>query len=388
MDLKLFFDPVDDSFNLKKLPGSAIAHSIYINKDQMPEIGNHDIALIGIKEARGVDPDQQEGVSKGVDEIRRCFYELKKGSETIKILDLGNFRNGPELEDTYLRLKEVCGHLMSQNILPILIGGAHNVDLGQFYAYEDQNKLITFLNVDSQLDLEDPKTGISSQTHIHKVFKHDPNYLFNYYHLAHQSFLIDPSEIALMEKLCFESVRLGVVKENIKEMEPVIRDADMLSFDISSIQSQYCPGGVSANVFGLTGEEACQICWYAGLNDKLSSAGFYQYNALKDTADKKTAFVVATMLWYFVEGYYSRKGDKNFQSNDYLIYEVALGSEPSSIKFYKSKLSEKWWMEVPHPDESTVFMRSRMIPCSYSDYETALKGEVPTRWINTLSKIT
>ncbi|MEQ8881506.1 MAG: arginase family protein, partial [Cyclobacteriaceae bacterium] len=194
-------------------------------------------------------------------------------------------------------------------------------------------------------------------------------------------------DIALMEKLCFESIRLGVVKENIKEMEPVIRDADMLSFDISSIQSQYCPGGADANVFGLTGEEACQLCWYAGLNDKLSSAGFYQYNVLKDSEDKRTAFVVATMLWYFIEGYYSRKGDKNFQSNDYLIYEVALGSEPSSIKFYKSKLSEKWWMEVPHPDEKTVFMRSRMIPCSYSDYETALKGEVPTRWINTLSKI-
>jgi formiminoglutamase len=177
MDLKLFFDPLDHTFDLKKLPNSAIAHSLFINQEQLPELDRQDIALIGIREARGADPDQQEGISLGADEIRRSFYSLKKGAETLKILDLGNFRNGPELEDTYLRLKEVCGFLMSQNILPVLIGGAHNVDLGQFYAYEDQDKLITLLNIDSLLDLEDPKTGIASHTHIHKIFRHDPNFL-------------------------------------------------------------------------------------------------------------------------------------------------------------------------------------------------------------------
>ena len=388
MDLKLFFDPIDETFNIKKLPSSALAHSIYINQKGMPEIGHHDIAIIGIKEPRGAEAEHQKGIEEGPDEVRRKLYELKKGTGTVKILDLGNFRNGPELSDTYLRLKEVCAFLMSHNILPLLIGGSHNVDLGQFYAYEDQEKLITLLNIDSHLDLDDPKTGIASRSHIHQIFKHNPNYLFNYYHLAHQSYLIELGEAELMEELGFEAIRLGVVKENIKEMEPVVRDADMLSFDISAVQAHYCPGAITSNVFGLTGEEACQLCWYAGLNDKLSSAGIFGYNPQNDSPDKKTAFVMATMIWYFIEGYYSRKGDKNFKSNDYLVYEVSLGNEPSSIKFYKSKLSEKWWMEVPHPEDKTVFMRSRMIPCSYSDYETALEGEVPARWINSYSKFT
>ena len=177
-----------------------------------------------------------------------------------------------------------------------------------------------------------------------------------------------------------------MVKENIKELEPIVRDADMMSFDISSLQAHYCPGAVDSNVYGLTGEEACQLCWYAGLNDKLSSIGFYDYDVYKDTTDRKTAFVIGTMIWYFIEGFYNRKGDKNFRSNDYLVYEVSMGGEPSSIKFYKSKLSEKWWMEVPHPEETSGFLRSRMIPCNYSDYETALEGEVPNRWITTYSK--
>lgn len=389
MDLKLFFDPVEKDVNLDKLPSSSIAHSLYINHEKMPDLEGMDIALIGLREARGAAEEFQKGIAQSPTEIRKSFYPLKKGSGTLKIVDLGDFRNGPELEDTYQRLQEVCGFLMESNILPVIFGGSHNLDLGQFMAYENQDKLVTILNVDNKLDLEDPKTGIPHNSHIHRILKHDPNYLFNYYQLAHQSYLVESKDANLMEKLYFEAIRLGVVKENIKELEPVIRDADMVTFDISAIQAHYCPGATDSKVYGLTGEEACQICWYAGLNDKLSSIGFYEYDVNRDTEDRKTAFVLATMIWYFIEGFYNRRGDKHFRSNDYLVYEVSLGGDPSSIRFYKSKVSEKWWMEVPHPDDSGgIFMRSRMIPCSYSDYEMALEGEVPARWINTFSRLT
>lgn len=387
MDLKLFFDPISKELELSGLPSSAIAHSLYINQEKMPDIDEKDIAIIGLQEARGAEEIHHKGIARSADEIRKSFYQLKKGSGTLKIIDLGNFRNGPELEDTYQRLREVCAYLMEQDILPIILGGSHDMDLGQFMAYENQEKLITVLNIDNKLDLEDPKTGIPNDSHVHRMFKYDPNYLFNYYQLAYQSYLVEAKEADLLEKLYFEGVRLGIVKENIKEMEPLIRDADMITFDISAIQNHYCPGATDAKVYGLTGEEACQICWYAGLNDKLSSIGIYDYDVERDTEDRKTAFVLATMVWYFIEGFYNRKGERNLRSNDYLVYEVSLGGDPSSIKFYKSKISEKWWMEVPHPEDTSGFMRSRMVPCNYSDYKTASEGEIPNRWITTYSKM-
>ncbi len=386
MDLKLFFDPISAEIEVDRLPSSSIAHSMYINRAQLPDLDDRDMAIIGLLENRGAAEEHQKGIVRSADEIRNSFYKLKKGAGKLRIVDLGNFRNGPELTDTYQRLQEVCGYLMENNILPVLIGGSHDLDLGQYQAYENQDKLITVLNVDNKLDLADPKDNLAADAHIHRLFKHDPNFLFNYYQLGHQSYLVDVKEAELIERLYFEAVRLGVVKENIKELEPIVRDADMMSFDVSALQAHYSPGAVESKVYGLTGEEACQLCWYAGLNDKLSSVGFYSYDVDKDTDDRKTAFVIGTMIWYFIEGFYNRKGDKNFRSNDYLVYEVPLGGEPSSIKFYKSKLSEKWWMEVPHPEESSGFLRSRMIPCNYSDYETALEGEVPNRWITTYSK--
>lgn len=386
MDLKLFFDPISDDINLSDLPASAIGHSIYVNQGKMPDFDGLDIALIGLQDARGAAEGNRDGLAGAAKAVRKCFYELKRGSGSLKVVDLGNFRNGPELEDTYLRLKEVCGYLMEQNILPLLIGGSHDLSFGQYMGYENRDKLITLLNVDNKFDLEDPKESLPDSSHVHKIIKHDPNFLFNYYHLGFQSYLVGASESDLLEKLSFEAVRLGVIKEDVKEMEPIVRDADMLAFDMSALQAHYAPAAVDAKVYGLTGEEACQICWYAGLNDKLSSLGIYNYDANKDTLDQKTAFVMATMIWYFIEGFYNRRGERNFRSNDYLVYEVPLGGEPSSIKFYKSKSSEKWWLEVPHPEDEIGFNRSRMVPCSYADYEQALQGEVPNRWLSTYTK--
>jgi formiminoglutamase len=216
---------------------------------------------------------------------------------------------------------------------------------------------------------------------------HEPNYLFSYTHLAYQSYLIDPLSVSVLEKLYFEAFRVGQLRTNIQEIEPAIRNADLLSFDITAIRSSDAPGNVNAQPFGLTGEEACQVCWYAGQNEKLSSIGFYEYNPRWDDEHNKTASIIATMIWYFVEGYYYRKNEQNFRSNDFLKYTVSMPVEPETLSFYKSKFSEKWWMEVPYPGGKEKYARNSIVPCSYSDYQTAVKGEVPERYINTLAKL-
>jgi len=376
MDLKLFFDPTEVDVDKS---ATSFQSSIYINHHKMPDYEGLDMALIGLAEFRG---QEEVGPTDASDVVREQLYRLRKGFGDYGIIDLGNFRNGPTLEDTYLRLKEVCSYLMRKEIIPLIFGGSHDLDLGQYFAYEDTEKLISLLTIDNKLDLGGT---CSANTHTGRIFKHSPNFLFNYYHLGYQSFLTDTKYLELIETLSFETLRLGVIKENIKEMEPIIRNADMLSFDLSAIQRAYVPEARDSNAYGLTGEEACQLLWYAGQNEKLSSLGIYGYNAGSEK-DSQTAFVLGTMIWYFIEGYYNRKGDKNFMSNDYLKYEVHLGGDPETIRFYKSKLSERWWMEVPNSESKGLFNRNRMLACSYSDYEIALKGEVPDRWFNYYSK--
>jgi formiminoglutamase len=205
--------------------------------------------------------------------------------------------------------------------------------------------------------------------------------------LGHQSYLVNPQAVKVIDQLSFKAIRIGDMREDFKKIEPMIREADMLSFDISAIKKSYCPAGTQSEVFGLTGEEACQIMWYAGMNDKLSSVGLFDYNPDKDTPDHQSAMVIATMVWYFIEGFKNRKGEKGFQTNDYIKYVVAMVTEPESIVFYKSRLSDKWWMEVPNAHGTGVYDRNYIVPCDPSDYATATKGEVPERWISTYTRI-
>ncbi len=382
MNLKLFFSPVDAQIFETIDDQSSFFNGIRVSSDTMPDVKDIDIAIIGLTETRG---GEGEGLAKAADEIRKKLYRLKKGNRPCKIVDLGNMNNGMDLEETQNRLREVCEMLIDNNILPLIIGGSHDLDYGQFRAYEGMKKLVSILNVDAKLDMNE-KSSNENNKHIHKMLLHEPNFLFNYSHLAYQSYLIDPAHVALLERLYFEAYRLGHLREHIKEMEPIIRDADMMTFDISAIKSVDAPGSADPQAFGLTGEEACQICWYAGLNEKLSSVGFYEYNPDFDDDNKKTASVIATMLWYFVEGFSNRKSELDFKTNDYMKYVVSMSSEPETIIFYKSKLSEKWWLEVPHPDHSK-YDRNSIVPCNYSDYEEATKGNIPERWINTYSKL-
>ena len=385
MDLTILFSPIDESVYANISSTTSFFKSIRIFGDKMPDYKDAHMAIVGIKEERG--NLGNVGAAQGADEVRKKLYNLKRGNGSYKIVDLGNLNIGHDLNETYTRVSEVCRILLEGNVLPILIGGTHDLDYGQYCGYETLEKLVSFLNVDAFLDLEDQESSPENRKHIHKVLLHEPNFLFSYTHLAYQSYLIDPLSVSVLEKLYFEAFRIGQLRTNIQEIEPAIRNADLLSFDITAIRSSDAPGNANAQPFGLTGEEACQICWYAGQNEKLSSVGFYEYNPRWDDEHNKTASVIATMIWYFVEGYYYRKNEQNFRSNDFLKYTVSMPVEPETLSFYKSKFSEKWWMEVPYPGGKEKYARNSIVPCSYSDYQTAVKGEVPERYINTVAKL-
>jgi len=383
MDLTILFSPIDESLYADISSPSSFFKNIHPFTDKMPEYRGANIALFGVKEGRG--SSLNTGTSFGPDEIRKKLYNLKKGLGSYRVVDLGNLNVGYDLNESYVRISEVCRILLENNVLPVILGGSHDLDYGQYCAYETMNKLVSFLNIDAFLDLEEKTTA--NRHHINKILLHEPNYLFSYTHLAYQSYLIDPHSVSILEKLYFEAFRVGQMRTNMQEIEPPIRNADMVSFDITAIRSSDAPGNANAQPFGLTGEEACQVCWYAGLNEKLSSIGFYEYNPEYDDIHKKTASVVATMIWYFIEGYYHRKNEQNFKSNDFMKYSVSMPVDPEIITFYKSKFSEKWWMEIPYAGGREKYSRNSIVPCSYSDYQTALNGEVPDRYISMIAKL-
>jgi hypothetical protein len=191
-----------------------------------------------------------------------------------------------------------------------------------------------------------------------------------------------------MEKLHFDAHRLGQVRKRIEDVEPIVRNADVLSFDVSAIRQSDAPGNGNASPNGFYGEEACQITRYAGMSDKLSSIGFYEINPAFDVS-RQTVHLVAQMIWYFIDGFYNRKKDYPIvDKSEYTKYRVSITNHEHEIVFYKSNKSDRWWMDVPYPVNHQIkFERHHMVPCSYSDYETACQDEMPDKWWQTYQKL-
>ncbi|MDN3204861.1 formimidoylglutamase [Algoriphagus sediminis] len=377
MRIDSFFEPVDEFLWQTKYSDSSFFEQIHIYRESFPDLKGVHVALIGLKETRGYKGG--ESIERGSIEIREKLYQLKRGVNSYRVADLGNLILGDSLEETYSRMQQVGEYLMKRQILPVYFGGTHDLDYGQYMSYENLDKLVTMLNVDSSFDLEENESKAAG--HVQDIILHQPNFLFSYAQIGHQSFLVDPKLLGVLEKLSFDHLRLGQLRDNFQEAEPLIREADFLSFDLSAIQSSDAPGALNPQPFGLTGEEACQIAWFAGTNEKLSSFGIYGYDPYQDDMHNKTAKIVAVMIWYFLEGFYSRKDSLSFESSDYVKYRVALDNKPNELVFYKSKKSGKWWIEIPQ-QEGYPYDRIQTIACSYSDYELAQTGEIPERWVN------
>src|SRR5687767_1060173 len=118
MDLTILFSPVDESVYRDITSPASFFKNISYFGDKMPDYKDAHIALIGVNEERGTHSNQ--GAAEGADEIRRKLYSLKRGTGPWKIIDLGNLNPGHDLNETYVRISEVCRMLLEKNVLPVI----------------------------------------------------------------------------------------------------------------------------------------------------------------------------------------------------------------------------------------------------------------------------
>jgi len=393
MSLIDFFTPVDagrllseNAFNNGRL-GTCI--SVYT--DQFPDLENQkpDIAIMGVQEDRNTDGNA--GCALGPDYVREKLYHLFEGNYKTKIADLGNIRRGEKVIDTYFAVKTVVAELIKMDILPIIIGGSQDLTYAQYLAYEVLEQKVDLVIVDAKLDMEDDQYPDSIETtsaaYLNKIFMHEPDMLFNFSNLGYQTYFVNQERLLMMDKLFFDAHRLGNLTGKIQLTEPIIRNASMISFDVGVIRSSDAKANFNAVPNGFYGEEACQICRYAGFNDKLSSIGFYEFNPAYDS-NGQTAMLLAQMIWYFIDGFYNRKKDFPLHpKSQYLIYKTSLKHKEHELVFVKSKKSDRWWMQIPYPTAGSKNERFHLVPCHYDDYLLAVSGEMPDLWWRTYQKL-
>jgi arginase family enzyme len=339
---------------------------VAVYEDVFPDLDDAQLVIVGCGEQRG--SGLIHGQSEAPDIIRRHFYSLFYWHTDVKIADVGNIRPGSVYTDSYAALKTVVQELMNDGKTVIILGGSHDLTLAQYQAYANGHKLIEASCVDAMIDLN-MESPFQHENFLLDMLTGEPNHLRHYNHIAFQSYYVHPRMLETIDKLRFDCYRVGSVKENIEEMEPVIRNSHMLSFDISAIANAYAPAN-TASPNGLNGEEACVLLRYAGMSHSISSIGIYGYNSKQDK-EELTAKQISQMLWYLLDGRSRSTREASLDEKELFTEYHTAFAEVETI-FLQSKKTGRWWMQLPD---------KKFIACSYKDYLLASSNEIPERWL-------
>ena len=380
MDLNDYFEPValdkpEESFRSGDfLFGRNLRiHTASITID---EISNYNIAILGVNEDRN---SGNTGSAEAADRIRMKLYELSRVNEKLRIIDLGNLKRSASINDSYFGLRDVMMEILNNQVTAIVLGGTQDLTQGIYMAFELVRESVNVVSIDSRLDLE---TGaVHSTSWLSHVVKGKK--LFGCTIMAHQQYLINRKQQEEFEEKSFDVIRLGTLRSNLAVAEPFLRDAHLVSMDISAVKQSEAPATRYSSPNGLLAEEACQLARYAGLSEQVSCFGLFEVNPKYDNHDQ-TAHLAAQAVWYFMEGFTQRKREIPSQTNtDFKVFMVNHQDMEHALTFYKSQVTGRWWMEVPVIKTG----KQMIVSCSGEEYQQACNHEIPELWWKAFQKI-
>ncbi|NRB64398.1 MAG: arginase family protein [Saprospiraceae bacterium] len=352
--LKSFSDQPQDSF--------FSALGIHRGKS-LPDTLRAQVALIGVE-------------PKAANAVRRALYPLAFRFPKLKVVDLGNVRNQ---ESRFLI--PILNDLIGSGMVPVIIGSGGDILISQYLAFQELREEVSMLVVDEHIDYQqgDHATGL-----LNAILDHPAWPPFHVSHIGHQIHQVSPLVDHYLTDQAYDLVRLGHAKAHMQDLEPIIRNADLVSFDLSALRAGDVGAVAAPSPSGFSSEEACQICRYAGMSDKMRTFSIVGYAPTKDN-HQLSAQVQAQMLWYLIDGIYHRKNDFPVTTAGMVEYIVEYKQLDYQLTFWKSKKSGRWWMQIPVKTKA-AHQRHRLLPCSYQDYQKASQDEMPDRLLNALRR--
>lgn len=330
---------------------------------------NEKIALIGIQEFRSLDSDEQEETD--FDLLRTSLYELKKGNWNLSIYDFGDIiPSGSKSEVTEIFIK-VLNRLLKEKFYVIILGGSPSLGFYQYRAYDDIIKNLNYFIVDEKLSLGNEILKANDENYLTKIITSEPLNLMNFTNIGYQTYFVAQEELDLIETLNLEAIRLGVINQDIKEVEVYTREANAGVINLGAIEANCFTSSKKNTPNGFNSREICGVAKYIGSSYVLSSVYISNYI---EKYKKEDHLLVSQIIWYLIEGRNHRLEIKSFDDVQY-FNKIFVPSDMTDFIFYQNVQTDQWWIEINQNNG-----QNKIIPCSKSDYSKAVAGEIPTKW--------
>jgi arginase family enzyme len=369
---KYFTTPVSA---IKRIPTNHFMDDWRIDSNLVKD--NYNVAILGIEE--GINSMENKGCVQAPNHIREQLYALQYHFDKLRICDLGNIRIGNTVRDTYAAVEDIVNQLTEQDVICIILGGSQDFTIPVFNALKVQQPKLNLAIIDSKIDLGGDENDFNASSFLTKIICDES--LGKLDMVAYQSYFVPDYQLNLLKQYDQYPVRLGVLRNDISLIEPSLRDADIVSFDMSVIRQPDSPAYCFANPNGLKAEEACQLGLYAGYSDRIKAFGIFELNPDFDF-NEQSAALAAQVVWHFLEGLQNRQSD--YPKTDLRSYQqfiVQLELLDDNIVFFHNPVNKRWWIEIPDSSGKKV-----VYACIAQEYEEAKAGRIPDSWVRYFKK--
>tara|TARA_B100001093_G_scaffold56342_1_gene47695 strand:- start:256 stop:1386 length:1131 start_codon:yes stop_codon:yes gene_type:complete len=372
-----YFKPVDKKLIdlVENLNPNQVGNNIKINgRDDLSSILSSDLVIFSISDFR-LDTTDKKSFNADKD-FRKKFYSLFYSDWSLNLFDLGNLINGNLVSDTQFALKSIIEFCIKNQIFVISLGGPQYFTLDLYSSLKKNLSKINLVAINNKLEFSNE----NNESYLSKIIMDENNKLNHFSNIGFQKHLNSLDEIDLIKKMKFESLSLGKIKSDLNEAEPILRDSNLISFNVKSIKS----GDINnAHQYpnGLTSYEFCSLSRFSGASLKSNVISYFEnwdFSILNS--------LLAEAIWYVIDGFSARIDETPDSDNDNFTYYF-IEIDNYKFKFYHSLLSDRWWVEFLNDD--VVSIKKNIISCSYNDYYNCKNSIISERIITRLkNKIT
>lgn len=385
MNLSDYFDPSEALPNPMGLGKNA---SVYgrvqiLGISSKVTIDETSLVIFGVTETRN---SNNPGAAQSADAVRSFLYGLSGSTVKQPLVDLGNLKQTGSPADTYMATRDVLEYLMGKGATCVVIGGTQEITWPLYLAVAQNVQQPNVSIIDYTIDMGNNDGDFSSSCYIDRILADGKDQLFSLNVLGYQGYLVDNHHIDTLSARNFDLMRLGYVRGAMSEVEPLLRDSHIISFDMGCIKQSDSPGVVYPSPNGFYSEEICQLARYSGVSSNAKVFGLFELNTLSDPNGLSSS-LAAHIVWHFIDGYNARHKYPSYSSSAPSIKRFYIKSPIPNVElvFLQNTITDAWWFELPQTAKTNG--KSIVVACSRADYEKASKGDVPDRWMRIWNRI-
>lgn len=284
---------------------------INITEDQEPSKDILGIAIIGFCCDLGVQLNKgRPGANNGPFQIRKELMNLPcHFTEDLKLYDAGNIVATDNLQEAQDALSQAIDRLLSLNLFPIVLGGGHEVALGNYNGIRRSKSNIGIVNFDAHFDLRPSENKGSSGTMFDQIAqesekRQDP---FDYFCVGIQQRGNTKSLFKRAKALEVDYILAReVTQENLvnifMKLDRFMKSKDHIYVTICMdvFASAFAPGVSSAQPLGLQPWHLLTILKYIIRSNKVISFDLAEVSPRFDQ-DNITANLASTVVFHAVQ---------------------------------------------------------------------------------------